>query len=85
MDYPHTWQAPGDRVASGTMLKNLIELAGMNQTQAARYLGISLRTMRRFAASRKSIAPVSAILLLRLMIKHNEKAEVPAKGKRKKR
>lgn len=81
-NFDESWQGDKQRRSTGKQFKRLLFDVGLNQTTAARYMGISDRGVRRMAAG-KSKVPVSALLLFNLMWKHKEAPMVPPKKKRR--
>jgi predicted RecB family endonuclease len=57
-------------------LAHAIKILGMKPAAAARYIGQSARTMRRFLRGEREI-PVSVVLLLNGLITHRTKPLVP--------
>lgn len=51
-----------------------LAVLGLNKSEAARLLSVTYRTVHRWAEGEQEI-PQAVALLLRLMIKHNEKPE----------
>jgi DNA-binding XRE family transcriptional regulator len=68
-----TWK---NRTMTARQLKAAIKGLGMTQAGAARFVGVSERTMRRMIAAEVDVH-VSIVLLLRLMIYTNQKPVVP--------
>jgi len=68
------WQL--DRKMSKRQYEQIIDDLGMNQLEAARYLGFSGRSSRRMVSGHAKI-PVSVALLLRSLVAHNEQPVVP--------
>jgi DNA-binding XRE family transcriptional regulator len=69
-----TWQ---NRTMTARQLKAAIKALDMTQAGAARFLGLSERTMRRMMAKEVDVHD-SIALLLRLMIHTGQKPDVPA-------
>jgi hypothetical protein len=68
------WQR--QRTMTGKQFKSVIADLYMTQAGAGRYLGVSERTVRRYAANMTEI-PVASILLLRSLVAHNVVPLVP--------
>lgn len=73
-DPNEVWQ--WDRAMSPAAYLRAIKALGMNRTQAARYLGLSERTTRRFATGDGDIPP-PVVLLLRALLHYGAKPVVP--------
>jgi DNA-binding transcriptional regulator YiaG len=74
-----SWQS---RKMNSRFFKEMLLSCGFNQTTAARYFGLSLRTVRRMAAGTAKV-PGAVALLLHLMRKHNEDPDIPPAKKRR--
>jgi len=59
-------------------LRQAITVLGMKPAQAARFLGYSERTLRRFLRGERTV-PVPDVLLLNCMISHRLRPLVPKK------
>jgi DNA-binding XRE family transcriptional regulator len=68
-----TWQ---NRTMTARQLKAAIKALDMTQAGAARFLGLSERTLRRMLAKEADVHD-SIALLLRLMIHTDQKPDVP--------
>jgi plasmid maintenance system antidote protein VapI len=73
------WQE--QRKMSASQLERIIEMMGITQSAAGRFLGVSERTIRRFLAG-SSAVPASVALLLRCMVAHHEQPTVIPKPRR---
>ena len=79
MVFDASWQS---RKMSARAFRDILLSRGLNQTTAARFFGISLRTVRRMAAGTAKV-PGAVALLLHLMSKHNEEPDIPPAKKRR--
>lgn len=70
-----SWQ--NERSMTARQYKAVIAELGMSQAAAGRYLGVSERTTHRYASGDAKLR-ASEALLLRALLHHNEKPEVPA-------
>jgi DNA-binding transcriptional regulator YiaG len=68
------WQ--DKRTLTARQFKRLVKQLGMNEAQAGRYIGTSLRTVRRMGKG-QAVIPASAVLLLRSLVAHGEQPVVP--------
>lgn len=69
-----TWQT--ERIMTPLQYRRIIKLLSLTQAGAARFLGVSERTSRRYIEG-TAVIPVSVALLLRSMIAHDETPIVP--------
>lgn len=69
------WQTK--RKITPHQLEKLIDELGLNQASAARFAGLSARTIRRMVVKQAKI-PLSLAMLLRLMVEIKAKPIVPA-------
>lgn len=76
-----SWQ---ERRTTAKKFKTMLLAVGLNQTTGARYLGMSVRTVRRMTAGTGKV-PDAVMLLLHLMKKHDEEPDIPPKRKRRRR
>ena len=68
------WQK--ERDMTPRQYKSTIKQLGMNQGQAGRYLGVSIRTAHRYTTG-QALVPTSTALLLRSLVAHGETPIVP--------
>jgi DNA-binding transcriptional regulator YiaG len=68
------WQ--NERTMTATQFKRIVKDLGMSRAAAGRYIGVSLRRLRRITKGQSEV-PESAALLLRSLVAHNEKPLVP--------
>jgi len=69
------WQH--ERSMTPRQYAHTLELLGLSQLAAGRYLGVSGRTSRRYCTGDAAIPPAHA-LLLRALLHHRERPVVPA-------
>lgn len=68
------WQLK--RTMSATQFKRIVKELGMSKAAAGRYIGVSLRRLRRITKGQSEV-PESAALLLHSLVAHGEKPTVP--------
>jgi DNA-binding transcriptional regulator YiaG len=68
------WQS--QRTLTPLQFKRIVKKLGITQAAAGRYVGLSLRTVRRITKG-KAQTPPSAVLLLRSLVAHGEQPLVP--------
>jgi DNA-binding transcriptional regulator YiaG len=68
------WQ--NERTMTATQFKRIVKDLGMSRAAAGRYIGVSLRRLRRITKGQSEV-PESAALLLRSLVAHGEKPLVP--------
>lgn len=68
------WQ--NERTMTATQFKRIVKDLGMSRAAAGRYIGVSLRRLRRITKGQSEV-PESAALLLRSLVAHGEKPVVP--------
>jgi DNA-binding transcriptional regulator YiaG len=71
---PSNWQH--ERTLTPLQFKRIVKQLGMSQAGAGRYIGVSLRTVRRMVKG-QAVVPASAALLLRSLVAHGETPVVP--------
>jgi DNA-binding transcriptional regulator YiaG len=68
------WQ--NQRRMTATQFKRICKQLDISKAAAGRYIGVSLRRLRRITKGESEV-PESAALLLRSLVAHNEKPVVP--------
>jgi DNA-binding transcriptional regulator YiaG len=68
------WQS--QRAMTATQFKRIVKELGMSRAAAGRYIGVSLRRLRRITKGQSDV-PESAALLLRSLVAHGETPVVP--------
>lgn len=68
------WQK--ERTMSAFQFKRIVKELGMSQGGAGRYIGVSVRTLRRMVKGQSEV-PTSVALLLRSLVAHKEEPLVP--------
>lgn len=74
------WQTM--RMASPLEFQLLVSALGMSQAGAARYLGVSARTVSRYLAGEAKI-PAASVLLLRSLAQGNLRPVVPRRERKR--
>jgi hypothetical protein len=74
-----SWQH--ERSMTPRQYEHTIELLGLSQNAAGRFLGVSERTSRRYVAG-ETMIPAAHVLLLNAMLAHSEKPVVPRRSSR---
>jgi DNA-binding transcriptional regulator YiaG len=74
MKYNGDWQS--QRRMTATQFKRICIELEISRAAAGRYIGVSLRRLRRITKGQSEV-PESAALLLRSLVAHNEKPLVP--------
>lgn len=69
-----SWQK--ERSMTAFQFRRIVRELGMSQAGAGRYIGVSLRTLRRIVKGQAEV-PTAAALLLRSLVAHKEKPLVP--------